>query len=523
MTDDAELLRRYAFERSEEAFAALVQQRINLVYRTALNRVGGNPTLAGEVTQSVFADLARKSERLSRHAALVGWLFTSTRYAATAAVRAEQRRLNLHQEFATMIHDDSAADPKWHEARRLIEQAMDRLREPDRVALLLRFFDGLSLAEVGARVGLSEEAARKRVDRALERLRAVLARSGIASTAAALGAVLAEQPAMAAPPALRTAIMAQASAHLAGVGGGFAALFQLMTSTKALASSVALMTLLSVGGAWWYAHAQPINPAPSAPPGVAAAVPAPSASPTAPPAPVVPMPKAESPATVVVAPTPKPAAPKTDPYEDPVFRAKLATLAKARLDSTYGPLFQQLHLTADQVKALKDLLIEKQFARTDAARAARVQGLERGDDLFAQAIANSQADVDGRIKALVGDNGFATYGEFESSFGYRMTINRLADALQDTDPLTDQQKEDLLKLCVANSHKAGTHQEVGMGIDAGAGLTNLRVNTIAGPALRKSKAILSPTQFEAMQDLQLQLNAEKVEKAGHAPRNVPTN
>src|SRR5687768_10993544 len=92
MLEDAQLLRRYANERAEDAFAEFVRRRVNLVYGIALRKVGGDVHLAQDVTQRVFTDLARKAAMVARHPVVTGWLFTSTHYAATQLVRMERRR-----------------------------------------------------------------------------------------------------------------------------------------------------------------------------------------------------------------------------------------------------------------------------------------------------------------------------------------------------------------------------------------------------------------------------------------------
>ena len=94
MDDDARLLARYAQDGSEAAFTELVRRYLNLVYSAALRQVGGDRHRAEEVAQVVFADLARKASGLSRHSALIGWLYTSTRYAARNLARIERRRRN---------------------------------------------------------------------------------------------------------------------------------------------------------------------------------------------------------------------------------------------------------------------------------------------------------------------------------------------------------------------------------------------------------------------------------------------
>src|SRR5689334_5998760 len=102
MTDDAELLRRFAEEQSETAFAELVNRHIGLVYAVAVRRLGADRHLAEDVVQSVFVDLARKARGLSRNVVLTGWLFTSTRFAASRAARTERRRRTREQHTTRM-------------------------------------------------------------------------------------------------------------------------------------------------------------------------------------------------------------------------------------------------------------------------------------------------------------------------------------------------------------------------------------------------------------------------------------
>ena len=182
------LLQRYVADRSEPAFTELVRQHIDLVYSAALRQVNGDATTAQDVTQAVFTDLARKAPRLLRHLSLTGWLYTSTRYLCAKARRTEQRRVAREQEAYTMnqLLHSTDSDPAWQELRPVLDEAMHDLSADDREAVLLRFFEQRSLAEIGTRLGLTEDTARKRVARALDKLRAGLARRGITSTVAAL-------------------------------------------------------------------------------------------------------------------------------------------------------------------------------------------------------------------------------------------------------------------------------------------------------------------------------------------------
>lgn len=221
MSDDAELLRRYA-DGSEAAFTELVQRRVNLVYTAALRRVGHDPQLAEEVTQTVFMQCARKAWALQFHPALSGWLHRSTRFAAIDALRVRRRRI-VTTEIDSMNSepiDPAEHELAWKEIRPVIDALLDRLGERDRDAVALRFLEGCSFAQIGVKLRVSEDAARMRVDRALEKLRRALAQRGLHSTGAALGAALTQHATLAAPAGLAGAVSAGAlAATTAGSGG----------------------------------------------------------------------------------------------------------------------------------------------------------------------------------------------------------------------------------------------------------------------------------------------------------------
>ena len=145
MSTDAELLRRYAQDNSEAAFAELVRRHLSLVYFAALRQVGGDAHRAEEVAQSVFTDLARKARMLTGHATLTGWLHTSTRFAAAKARRADFSRQHHEREASTMnaLLSDSDSSAEWERLRPTIDEAIQELGDRDREAVLLRFFENL--------------------------------------------------------------------------------------------------------------------------------------------------------------------------------------------------------------------------------------------------------------------------------------------------------------------------------------------------------------------------------------------
>jgi RNA polymerase sigma factor (sigma-70 family) len=249
MTDDAKLLRRYADLRTEAAFAEFVSRHLGLVYFAALRRTGGNAALAEDVAQAVFTEAARHARTLARHAAVTGWLYTTTRFIAGKTMRTELTRRRLEQKAAqtrALIAEEGAAE--WERLRPVIDEALEELDERDRESVLLRFFEGQPFAVIGRAARISEDAARMRVERALARLRAALQRRGVTSTEAALGLVLAQQAASAVPAGLAVTVTgaAVAGAAAAGTMVAGAALVAFMSTTK-MAASLALAALVAVG------------------------------------------------------------------------------------------------------------------------------------------------------------------------------------------------------------------------------------------------------------------------------------
>jgi len=245
--NDHELLQRYAESRCEGSFTELVKRYVDLVYSAALRQVGGDAHLAHDVTQSVFIDLARKAGSLSGRTVLAGWLYTSAHYAAAKVVRTEKRWRAREQEANSMreILDESAADPSWEELRPVIDEAMHELNQGERDAVLLRYFEKRQLGEIGTKLGVSEDAARKRVDRALEKLRGLLTRRGVTSTSAALVLILGANTVAAAPTGMVASIAGAAITSTAVGTGGTLTILKIMAMSKL---KVALIGAVVVAG-----------------------------------------------------------------------------------------------------------------------------------------------------------------------------------------------------------------------------------------------------------------------------------
>ena len=243
---DGELLRHYVRDKSETAFSELVGRHINLVYSAALRQVNQDAHLAEDITQSVFTDLARKAARLLSHTSLTGWLYTSTRYVAANIRRTERRRTIREQEAHAMnaLLSQPDSQPDWSLLGPLLDDAMHKLDDAEREAVLLRHFEKRSYAEIGLRFGTTENAARMRVDRALEKLHNVLTRQGVTLAVVALTGLLASNAVMAAPQGLAVRVVtgALAGAATGGVVATLAAGIAHLLKTKlAMAASAVVL------------------------------------------------------------------------------------------------------------------------------------------------------------------------------------------------------------------------------------------------------------------------------------------
>lgn len=209
--DDHELLRRYAEEASDDAFHSLVERHAGLVYGVALRQIGRTHQ-AEEVAHAVFEALARKAAGLRSGTILAGWLFKATRFAASKLQRDEDRRQRREREAAMMMNaqSDSGPEAAWEQIVPQLDAELERLGDKDRNAIVLRFLKDRSFKEVAEALGTSEDAAKMRVGRALDRLRQRFLKRGIAVSVAVLAGAFGS-PAMAAtmlPPAKLTAAIA---------------------------------------------------------------------------------------------------------------------------------------------------------------------------------------------------------------------------------------------------------------------------------------------------------------------------
>ncbi|MGO8837652.1 MAG: sigma-70 family RNA polymerase sigma factor [Limisphaerales bacterium] len=236
MTTDLDLLGQFTRDRSQDAFTALVNRHVNLVYSAALRQVR-SPQLAEEVAQSVFTDLARNAARLN-HATggtplLTAWLYQVTRRTAIDVVRKESRR-QLREQIAVEMTNMNSNPSEWTQIEPLLDEAMDALDETDRAAILLRYFENKNLREVGASLGISDDTAQKRVSRAVDRLREFFSKRNVTISASGLTVLITANAIQAAPVGL--AVTISSAAILAGTS-------ITTTATATAVKTIAMTTL----------------------------------------------------------------------------------------------------------------------------------------------------------------------------------------------------------------------------------------------------------------------------------------
>ena len=240
---DLELLARYTRQHAEDAFAELVRRHVNLVHSAALRQVR-SPQLAEEVSQSTFVKLARRASEFAPNTILSAWLYQVTRREAIDVVRREARRKSREQ-IVTEMNAMNATTADWTHIEPLLDEAMSALDETDRSAVLLRYFENKSLREVGAALGTSDDAAQKRVRRAVERLRELFAKRGITVGASGLVVAISANAVQAAPAGL--AVTISTAAPLTGKTIAATTKVIAMTTLQKALVTTALVAAVGVG------------------------------------------------------------------------------------------------------------------------------------------------------------------------------------------------------------------------------------------------------------------------------------
>jgi RNA polymerase sigma factor (sigma-70 family) len=493
--NDTELLRQYSAHHSEQAFASLVQRYLSLVYFAALRRTNGDTHLAEDITQQVFATLATNAATLQRHAVLTGWLYVTTRHAAANAMRTEKRRFNREQEAHAMQETPTTRDPQadWNQLRPQLDHAIDELNERDRLAVLLRFFENRPFAEIGATLRVSEDAARVRVDRALDKLRTLLVRRGITSTAAALAVALSCQSALAAPPALAAsvtgfALTSTASATASGASTAFH-LLHFMSTTKTIIATTSALAAVALGTALYEirethqiqstlaiatqenatlrdrlqreaqrsaeieknlrtAEALAASLQKSADEAAAAKKSAQQTNQTA---------------TAKASANPAGDAQMQLLMTNQEYRDLNIRLSRTSLRFTYGPLYRKLGLTPQQIADFEAAKTDQQQTSMDTIAAAQAQGISVNDSRLSPLIEPSFKAIEDKLRVALGDSGVEQYKAYQKMIMARTSVDSLASALYYTEtPLTADQADQLTQSIASNTGKSSAPDTTGI-------------------------------------------------------------
>lgn len=252
---DQQLLRDYARQGSEPAFEQLVERHIDFVY-SAARRMVPDADLAKDVTQLVFLAVAKNASNLVEHPFLSGWLHRTTRNLALKAIRAEAHRRSREEEAAAMkqlISSDN--EPGWEQLAAQLDFGIAELRNEERDALLLRYFERKSAREMGELLGISEQAAQKRVSRAVERLREFFGERGVAVGTSSMAGLLAAHGVEAAPAGLAASVSASVTAAAVGVQtSAILSLTKAITMTTIQKAAIGTILAASIGGVWYQAR-----------------------------------------------------------------------------------------------------------------------------------------------------------------------------------------------------------------------------------------------------------------------------
>ncbi|HWA25000.1 MAG TPA: sigma-70 family RNA polymerase sigma factor [Lacunisphaera sp.] len=463
MIEDSALLRDYAANRTESAFAELVRRHLDLVYSAAMRRMDGDPHQAQDITQLVFNDLARKAEAVARHPTVAGWLHTATRNAAANASRAERRRRFYEKESSLMNETLSspAHDAEWARLRPVLDEVIDDLAQLDHDAVVLRFLEERSFAEIGRALQVSEDAARMRVDRALEKLRQLLARHGVTSTVTALSLALPGSTAMAAPAGLAATVTSAAllQAVPAGSASAIATFWAALTGTK-LAMGTTAVVVLAAAGIVTFATGERAPKPETSPFSVAVENPP---TPSNPAVPIVPAPRSGVPPADATLATlhqldpaaSSPPANRADIRMDPV-RAQIAGLQRAKMLRNYAPLFSRLALTPTQREQLVTLLVDEFEIAADYAAAARATGVDptANPRSFDLSVRRLRENIWNEIRTLLGEEGYAEYLKVRQGLQAESWTSGLERKLdQASAPLSSEQSRQFLALLVEPGRK----------------------------------------------------------------------
>jgi RNA polymerase sigma factor (sigma-70 family) len=531
---DLELLKEYARDGVESAFAEIVRRHVNLVYSAALRQVR-SPQLAEEVAQSVFTDLARNAKRFAPDTILTAWLYQVTRRTAIDVVRRESRR-QLREQIASEMNLMNATAEDWTQIEPLLDEAMEALDATDRTAVLLRYFENRSFREVGATLGTTDDAAQKRVSRAVERLREFFSKRGVAVGASGLVAVISANAVQAAPTGLALTISTAST-----IGATSAVAATTATVTKVIAMTTLQKTVIATAiivaaGAGIYEARQATQARKDnevlqekqtaltkqvqalqqerdeASNRLALA----SAS--------APKPEQKSSevlklrgqvgalqqtlSSISATNTPKSGIAKM--MSDPAMREYIHQYQAKMIKERYEPLMKELKLSPENADKFTQLIGDIWAKGTDAASG--------NGETTVQNVQEAVANANKEMQSLLGDAGVARYNEFNMEIPARTTINLLDGKLGDNH-LTDDQTAQLIKVVMGEPFElthgiSGDWDNSYFGTQTDFDQHMQKVQDSQQRILQQASSFLNSNQLSALATIQTDsLNARKTQAA----------
>jgi len=516
-TDDSALLRQYSENHSDEVFSTLVARHINLVYSVALRHVG-NSHHAEEITQSVFILLAKKAAHLRHDKALSSWLFQTTHLTANNFVRSEARRHHREQEAYMQSVLDESGTGIWPRIAPLLDTAVADLHEKDRQAIVFRFYEGRNLREVGLALGASEEAAEKRVSRALEKLRDFFHHRGITMPAAALAAAISEHSIQAAPAGLAASVAAgvvQGSALTVSTLSFVKGAIHIMTSTKInVAIGVGAAAIIALQ--WQQASTQKqtiqqlqeqvaqqaqTNRAQQAENEKLQERNAFYARMMADRERDVAKARARTSAELAAKP-PTTAAAGTkgnflaERFKDPDMLKAMRESTAAMIKMQYAPLVKQLNLSPEQADKFYQIMIDMGLKGLDAMQSGKFS---------ADNMQSTAADLKSDLQSLLGDDGFAQYKDFVQNLADQTMFTQIKKEFVDNDnPLSDTQQQQLLQAMITARQSVTANSAPNPSPAGSSGTTAMvgqylqQQEQINQNVLQQAAAFLSPEQLQTL-------------------------
>jgi RNA polymerase sigma factor (sigma-70 family) len=538
---DLELLKQYAQGGPESAFAEIVRRHVNLVYSAAVRQVR-SPQLAEEVAQSVFTDLAQNAKRLAPDTILTAWLYQVTRRTAIDVVRRESRR-QLREQIATEMNAMNATAEDWTQIEPLLDEAMEALDATDRTAVLLRYFENQSFREVGERLGTTDDAAQKRVSRAVERLREFFSKRGVTVGASGLVAIISANAVQAAPAGLALTIStASTIGATSAVAATTATVTKVIAMTTLQKTVIATAIVVATGAGIYEAHqatqARKENVAlqekqvalkkqvealqqerDDASNQLA------MASATA-------APKADQKSSEVlklrgqvgalqqtlssISATNGPQSGIARMMNDPAMRDYIHQYQAKMIRERYEPLFKELKLTPENTDKFTKLIGDIWAKGTDAASG--------GGEATLQHVQEAVDNANKELQSMLGESGFARYNEFNMEMPARTTVKLLDNKLGDN-PLSEQQTAQLVRLVMSEPFElthgiSGDWDKSYMGSQAAFDEYIQKVQSSQQRILQQASSFLDANQLSALAAVQTDsLNARKTQAAAFTQKH----